>query len=90
MYFLFSKQKKEDDKEELDFMFDEEIEDAPLDICGRKNTFTDWYVVNDFRNLTKAVHIRSAHKKFLDRVSIEYFYVISGLMTQEMRLMTKK
>ena len=38
-------QKKEDDKEELDFMFDEELEDAPLDICGRKNTFTDWYVV---------------------------------------------
>ena len=33
-----------DDKEELDFMFDEELEDAPLDVCGRKNTFTDWYV----------------------------------------------
>ena len=31
-----------DDKEELDFMFDEELEDAPLDVCGRKNTFTDW------------------------------------------------
>lgn len=40
--FVFQTPQKTDDKEELDFMFDEELEDAPLDVCGRKNTFTDW------------------------------------------------
>jgi len=42
--YLFQKvlEQSNDEPEELDFMFDEELDNIEV---GRKNTFTDWLVI---------------------------------------------
>ena len=41
--FVFQKEKsKSEEQEELDFMFDEELEQLEFESSGRRNNFTDW------------------------------------------------
>jgi len=43
-----------EEKEELDFMFDEEMDEIEV---GRKNTFTEWYVKHCVCGIRDSINI---------------------------------